>query len=131
MRGRTQQASAARNRSPPPDARKPGPEYEYLSTGYPGVLVRRLRDDRARMEAQGRPLHDPGTPRTKGVMTRPEEAMPLGEGGETPQTRPVTRGHMGPQGRRGGGTEPNIAAQGRRLHETGTPRTQGPMTRLE
>ena len=36
------------------------PTYRYLHTGYPCVLVR-LKDDRAHVEAQGRPLDEPGT----------------------------------------------------------------------
>ena len=44
------QASTAQHRSKPPDPRKPKPCYEYLSTGYPGVLARRLKGPAEPME---------------------------------------------------------------------------------
>ena len=50
MRRRGQQVSTAQHRSKPPEPRKPKPCYEYLSTGYPGVLVRRLKETTKPME---------------------------------------------------------------------------------
>ena len=49
-RGRTSDRDGAWRRSRAPDPRKPKPCYQYLSTAYPCVMVRRLKETTKPME---------------------------------------------------------------------------------